>query len=139
MKTILTLVFLLISTFAYSYNATYVRIVDGDTLIVQKESDNSIIRVRLFAINTPEKGDILYTPAKIFADSIMKDQRKVFIEKIHTDRWGRDVAIVELDNNVHNLPLNNLNYYQLHFNHAIVWDYYCNKYKKKCNKYILNR
>ena len=71
-------------------------IVDGDTLDV-----NSLGRVRLADINTPESGESGYTEAKNYLSSLVYGKSVyVDIDDIYqTGPYGRWIAVIYIDNN----------------------------------------
>lgn len=60
------------------------RVIDGDTIVASGK------KIRLWGIDTPEKGDPLFGVAKLFLESLLKngDLTCKFIEQ---DRYKRDV------------------------------------------------
>lgn len=60
------------------------RVIDGDTIIASGK------KIRIWGINTPEKGDPLFNIAKMFLEALLKDGelRCKFIEE---DRYKRNV------------------------------------------------
>ncbi|MFT9494587.1 MULTISPECIES: thermonuclease family protein [Bacillota] len=78
-----------------------VRIVDGDSLIVQEES-NREIKIRLLMINTPEVHNVdkpePYGPeASAFTKELLNGQKvKLEYDKEKTDPYGRTLAYVYL-------------------------------------------
>lgn len=75
-----------------------VKVIDGDTFDIKY--GNEITRVRLFGIDSPERGQAFNVKAKEFTASLVadKDVRVVIINK---DRYGRSVADVYLEDGTH--------------------------------------
>lgn len=65
----------------YSYKAYIVRIVDGDTVVANIDLGFEVWRhdehLRLFGIDTPERGDVGYTEANDALAQLVKGQRVV--------------------------------------------------------------
>ncbi len=102
-KKIYLLIFLFILLFAINYkwlndflekefsneqNAVVLRIVDGDTI----EIENKTI-VRLFGINTPERGEKYYPEAKEFLEKEILN-KSVFIEFFGKDKYYRELGVI---------------------------------------------
>lgn len=66
---------------------TVKRIVDGDTIVVGEN-----LTVRLFGINTPEKGEKYYSEAKNFTSQIWN--KTIFLESFGKDMYGRTLGVV---------------------------------------------
>jgi hypothetical protein len=61
------------------------RVIDGDTVVVNGTS------IRLLGINTPEKGEYLYTEAKEFLESIVMN-KTLYLERHGQDKYYRDLG-----------------------------------------------
>ncbi len=61
------------------------RVVDGDTVIVNGTS------IRLLGINTPEKGEMYFSEAKEYTESLVMN-RTIKIERRGKDKYNRDLA-----------------------------------------------
>jgi endonuclease YncB( thermonuclease family) len=78
--------------FAASFQARVVSIADGDTITVL-DADKRRIKIRLYGIDCPEKGQPFGTRARqATADAVMG--KDVGIRPVDTDRYGRTVALV---------------------------------------------
>jgi len=79
-------------------NGHVVKVIDGDTF--EMRYGNEKMRVRLFGIDSPERGQPFNVKAKEFTASLIadKDVRVVIINK---DRYGRFVADVYLEDGRH--------------------------------------
>ena len=77
------------------YHAKVVSIADGDMITVLH--NNTQIKIRLYGIDTPEKGRAFGTKAKQFtADQIFG--KSVLVTPMDTDRYGLTVALIDLQN-----------------------------------------
>ena len=85
----------------FTYNATVVRVVDGDTLVLQFDLGFHIYhtaRVRLLGVNCPERG----TPGGTVATNVVKTfcppgkPCTVTTIKDRTDKYGRYIADVDV-------------------------------------------
>lgn len=69
-----------------------VGVVDGDTLTVQTDGD-ARLRIRLYAIDSPERGQPYSDPAlQLLADLVAN--RTILFQTVDTDSYGRSVARV---------------------------------------------
>ena len=93
----LILLFLLILTPAtcFSWPAKVVSVADGDTINVLR--DGRQVKVRLYGIDCPEKDQDFGQEAKDFTSSMLAGRKKVRVEPITTDQYGRTVAMVFAD------------------------------------------
>ena len=73
--------------------ASIVRAVDGDTLVALLEPDGADVRIRLFAIDSPERGDCGYREARAYVDSQLPVGTAVVLVREpgqpDRDRYGR--------------------------------------------------
>jgi len=67
---------------------TVKRVIDGDTIVVGNDT-----HVRLFGINTPEKGEKYYKEAKEFVNKSLYN-KTIFIESFGKDKYYRELGIV---------------------------------------------
>lgn len=76
------------------------RIVDGDTILVQGEEGE--VKVRLLGINSPEKGERGSVDAtKFLEDNLLNESVKLYFEGEREDRYGRTLGYVFLgDRNI---------------------------------------
>lgn len=63
------------------------RVIDGDTIVINGTS------ARLLGINTPERGEYLYSEAKFFLESKTMN-KTIYIERYGKDRYDRDLVYV---------------------------------------------
>jgi len=108
--------------------STLIRVVDGDTLIVQTGDDE--VRVRLIGIDTPESVNSAHPEknnewgimASNHTKELLKNYQQLYLEYDQelTDRYGRTLAYVWMNNDTTDI-LNMLNY-------RILNDGYCNTF-----------
>jgi micrococcal nuclease len=67
------------------------RIIDGDTIVVGNDT-----HVRLFGINTPEKGEKYYDEAKKFLEDLILN-KTIFVQSFGQDKYYRELGVVFLD------------------------------------------
>jgi micrococcal nuclease len=72
-----------------------IQIADGDTITVLG-SDSRQVRIRLYGIDTPERGQDFGAKAKEFTAE-MVGNKLVEVESFDQDRYGRTVALVRVD------------------------------------------
>ena len=85
----------------YTYSATIVRWVDGDTVDLVVDCGFYIrleSRFRLFGIDTPERGQDRYDEARMHAESLAPPGREVVVKTYQApDKYGRFLALIEVD------------------------------------------
>lgn len=93
---LLTFLFLLLAIPAtcFSWSAKVVSVADGDTITVLR--DGQQVRIRLYGIDCPEKGQGYGQQAKAITAALVAG-RNVDIEQKDTDRYGRMVGLVKID------------------------------------------
>ena len=91
---ILSLQILAISTLSFAWDGKVVSVTDGDTIKVLKQ-DSTQVKIRLYGIDTPEKGQPFGNSAKRFTADLVAG-KQVEIEEVTTDRYGRTVGIVNV-------------------------------------------
>ncbi len=79
-----------------SYSARVIRVVDGDTLVV--EAPGRVVKVRLFGIDCPEMSQPGGEHAAWFTSNMVAG-RMVQVDEHDTDRYGRTVAEITLPDN----------------------------------------
>ncbi len=84
---------LLLPTLTHASEARVLRVIDGDTIVVQYQGNKE--KVWLIGVDTPEKGQPGYKAAKAFTTR-MVNGKTVRLEFDHTlrDRYGRLLAYV---------------------------------------------
>ena len=93
------------------------KVIDGDTVYLV-DNNKKKYKVRLHAIDTPEKGQIYFLRAKEALFKLISN-KSLTLEKINYDKYGRVVGIIYADNE-------NVNYQMIQHGHA--WCY--RKYNK---------
>ncbi len=85
----------------YTYKASVVRWVDGDTVDLVVDCGFYVrleTRFRLFGLDTPERGDDLYDTARLHAESLAPPGREVTVRTFKSpDKYGRFLALIEVD------------------------------------------
>lgn len=86
-----------LSACAPADQATVTRIVDGDTIVVERNNEET--KVRLLNIDTPEQGECLYDEATAHLTELIPPGTRVRLEydQERQDRYGRDLAGVFTD------------------------------------------
>ena len=101
---------------AQTEKATVVRVVDGDTLVTSNASGQEQ-KVRLIGVNTPEsvstsesKNCAEGKEASAYTKSVLTPGKTVYLEYDagRTDKYGRTLAYVWLDNSTNTTSLNEL-------------------------------
>jgi micrococcal nuclease len=106
-----------LSCAAVDKEGNVVKVIDGDTFDVLQGKERT--RIRLFGIDSPERGQAFNKKAKEFTESLVSG-RVVKIVIHNKDRYGRSVADVYLTDGTH-------------VNAAIVGAGYAWQYKKYSN------
>ncbi len=93
---VLIIVLLLYFTIRPYEKATLVRVVDGDTIIVDMKGENK--RIRFLLVDAPEMSNGGITSKQFVQDMIMPGQ-ELFLEKDigATDRYGRELRYIYLN------------------------------------------
>jgi endonuclease YncB( thermonuclease family) len=78
------------------------KVIDGDTLVVW--ADNHAIKVRLYGVDCPEYGQPYAREAKYFSQERVLGKR-VVIEKVTEDSYGRTIAFVRYGDDLLNEDL----------------------------------
>lgn len=94
-----------------------VKVLDGDTLHVKK--GKKVIKIRLYGVDCPEKRQKFGTEATEFATQLLLG-KKVRVETMHTDQYGRTVGVVSVGRKMLNRELVRVGY-------AWVYPAYCKK------------
>ena len=93
------------------------KVMDGDTLQVKK--GKKLIKIRLYGVDCPEKGQHYGAEATKFATQLCLN-KKVRVETIHTDQYGRTVGLLSAGRKMLNRELIRAGY-------AWVYPAYCKK------------
>lgn len=85
----------------YYYNARLIRVVDGDTIVVDVDLGFDSIttrrRLRLLDVDTPERGEEGYEKAKILTSKILSSASRIIVHTVSHDSFGRWLAQVWCD------------------------------------------
>jgi endonuclease YncB( thermonuclease family) len=119
------ILFVLWAPTSFAWFGKVVSVVDGDTVKVLR--DGKQIKIRLYGIDTPEKSQAYGKKAKQFTAD-MTAGKKVEIESIDRDRYGRIVGLVTVKGKSLNKELVKAGY-------AWVYRQYCKK--SFCRELIL--
>ena len=115
---LLVLTFLLtIPCLSWAWSGKVVGVAYGDTITVLRDKEQ--VRIRLYGIDTPEKGQTFGKKAKQFT-SDMVFEKVVEVHQMDTDRYGRTVALVSVDKQLLNKEL-------VKAGLAWVYDRYCSE------------
>lgn len=105
-NTIILLLLILSSTYLCAKNiiqGRVIKVTDGDTITLLTKN-NKKIKIRLYGIDCPEKGQDYYQVAKNYLSKEVY-QKNVNVEVKNKDRYQRSVGIVWLNNTNINLSL----------------------------------
>jgi micrococcal nuclease len=96
-KNWLTLLFLLIFLpvicFSQEYIGTILRVIDGDTFVFQ--TNEGSLRVRMFGIDAPEKGQTFGPESKRFMEGYLN--KTGVLSKKSIDKYGRTLGMLFID------------------------------------------
>ena len=107
----------LLPSSAHGWKGEAVRVSDGDTLHVQQ--GKKIVKVRLYGVDCPESRQKYGKEATDFAMQMVLG-KKVRVETMHTDQYGRTVGLVSIGRKMLNRELVRAGY-------AWVYPAYCKK------------
>ena len=114
---ILCLAYVLLASLSWSWEGKVIRVVDGDTIVVTHLGKR--VRVRLYGIDSPEATQWYGLNAKQFTSSQVLG-KKVSVEPVDIDRYGRTVGIMSAGSLVINKLL-------VEHGYAWVYDRYCKR------------
>ncbi len=103
---------------AYAWSGMVVGVTDGDTIKVMG-THNKQVKIRLYGIDCPEKGQAFGKKAKQFTSKLVYG-KVVEVEVMDTDRYGRTVALVAVNKQILNEEL-------LKAGYAWVYYQYCHE------------
>jgi micrococcal nuclease len=110
------------ASLAVAWTGRVVRVADGDTITVLKESSSSKeqVKVRFYGIDCPERKQDFGAKAKAFTSDMVFGQL-VAVEDMDRDRYGRTVGLVS----IHGMSLN-----EELISEGLAWVYprYCEAY-----------
>jgi endonuclease YncB( thermonuclease family) len=104
---------------ALAWSGEVVGITDGDTITVLNSKTLKNVKIRLYGIDTPERGQAFSKRAKQFTSKMVYG-KVVEVEVMDTDRYGRTVALISLDKQLLNKELVKNGF-------AWVYDRYCSE------------
>jgi micrococcal nuclease len=117
-KILLTILILCWPLAAHAWIAKVVSVTDGDTIKVYN-AEQGQVKIRLYGIDTPEKGQPYGKAAGKYLASLISGAM-VEVETVTKDRYGRTVGIVT-DNEA------NINQEMVRSGYAWVYQRYCDK------------
>jgi len=106
-------------TLTWAWSGEVVGITEGDTITVLNSKTLKAVKIRLYGIDTPERGQAFGKKAKQFT-SDMVFGKVVEVHRMDTDRYGRTVALVAVNKRLLNEELVKAGY-------AWVYDFYCSE------------
>jgi len=116
---ILGLVLILLPSFSWAWSGEVVGIMDGDTITVLNSKTIKDVKIRLYGIDCPEKGQAFGKRAKQFTSKMVYG-KVVEVKVMDTDRYGRTVALVAVNKQILNEEL-------LKAGYAWVYYQYCHE------------
>ena len=100
---ILGLVLILLPSFSWAWSGMVVGVSDGDTIKVMG-AHNKQVNIRLYGIDTPERGQAFSKRARQFTSKLVYG-KVVEVKVMDTDRYGRTVAMIYVDKTLLNEEL----------------------------------
>jgi micrococcal nuclease len=76
-----------------AWEGTVTRVLDGDSIRIRL--GNELVTIRLYGIDSPEYGQAFWREAKEATTTLLLG-KKVMVEPLETDRFGRVVALVQV-------------------------------------------
>jgi endonuclease YncB( thermonuclease family) len=86
--------FLSFSSLSWAWSGKVVGVADGDTIRIL--SDGKQVKIRLYGIDCPERGQAFSRKAKQFTSKMVYG-KVVEVEPVDVDRYGRTVALVRVN------------------------------------------
>ena len=117
------ILFLVLPCPAWAWSGKVIGVADGDTITVLRDKEPQ--KIRLYGIDCPEKRQPFGKNAKQFTSN-MVFAKTVEVNRIDTDRYGRTVALVAVDERLLNEEL-------VRAGLAWVYDRYC--YESICDNW----
>ncbi len=111
--------FSLLPTHSWAWSGEVVGITDGDTITVLNSKTLKDVKIRLYGIDTPEKGQAFGKKAKQFTSQMVYG-KVVEVEPVDIDRYGRTVALVTVFQRLVNEELVNAGF-------AWIYTRYCDR------------
>lgn len=91
-----------VGTAAVAWEGMATKVLDGDTILVR--SERGTVTIRLYGIDCPEYGQPYWQEAKGAVQDMVQG-KKVRIESLDTDQYGRTVALVGVPGGLVNVEL----------------------------------
>lgn len=104
---------------SWAWSGEVVGITDGDTITVLKSKTLKDVKIRLYGIDTQERGQPFSKRAKQFTSKMVYG-KVVEVKVMATDMYGRTVAMIYSDKTLLNEELVNAGL-------AWVYDFYCSE------------
>src|SRR5210317_1981017 len=101
---ILLALLIAIPSLSWAWSGEVVGITDGDTITVLNSKTLKGVKIRLYGIDTPERGQAFSKRAKQFTSKLVYG-KVVEVKVMATDRYGRTVAMIYADNTLLNEEL----------------------------------
>lgn len=111
--------FLLLPCPAWAWSGEVVGITDGGTITVLNRKTLKDVKIKLYGIDIPERGQAFSKKARQFTSKMVYG-KVVEIHRMDTDRYGRTVALVALNKQLLNEEL-------VKAGLAWVYDRYCHE------------
>jgi endonuclease YncB( thermonuclease family) len=112
------LILIILPCFAFAWSGKLIGVADGDTITALHEG-NQQVKIRLYGIDCPERGQAFSRKAKQFI-SEMVFGKVVEVEPVDIDRYNRLVALVTVSERLVNEELLNAGF-------ARVYTRYCHR------------
>jgi len=84
---------LISNAFGYEYQALVVKVIDGDTIIVNHNNDRR--KIRLLYIDAPEIDQVYGKDSKVFLKNILSNQT-ITVNTIKKDKYSRELSEIYL-------------------------------------------
>ena len=91
---LILLISFLFTSYSYAFQGNVIHISDGDTITVMHDGNKE--KIRLYGIDTPESKQAFGNEAKNFTYAMVY-RKSVNVEPVTTDRYGRTVGIVNVN------------------------------------------
>jgi len=114
---LILLLLLLLPLPCFAWTGQVVHVADGDTITVTRNGER--VKVRLYGIDTPEKTQYYGQNAKQFTSAQVMG-KKVSVEEVDIDRYGRVVGLVSVGDFV-------LKRHLVEYGYALLYPQYCRK------------
>ena len=125
---IIVLLFVLIPVSAFAWSGKVVGVMDGDTAKIVRADTGEQVKVRFAGVDSPEKKQDYGQAAKRYVNDLIIG-KKVRVEAVTTDRYGRTVGYIWLNGKEINLKIVIAGY-------AWVYRHYAPKPKSRAVRYL---